>query len=360
MTVATSLIPGLDEIVRHGDQKLRAEAARRIAELFLLRAANLRATHVDLFDGILIGLVPHTEVAERAELAESLSVLGNAPRGLVGQLAGEDEISVAGPLLRRSVVIDDSALIQIARIKGQAHLLAISGRPKLSADLTDVIVHRGDREVVRRAAANAGARFSRAGYSTLIKRAGRDGVLTLTVGRRDDLSGPRLKQLLEGSIDIIRRRLFEVAEPGRQAAIKQAMSEISGAPEVVDSGRDFASAQRTVLALHRDGALNEAALLAFAKSHKHEEAIAALCAMSGVKIATLDRLISGDRNDPILILGKAIGLEWVTVRALILLRLGSSRVPSPADIEIARSNFVRLMPSTAERVVNFWQTRQTA
>ena len=82
--------------------------------------------------------------------------------------------------------------------------------------------------------------------------------------------------------------------------------------------------------------------------------------MSGVKIATLDRLMSGDRHDPVLIVGKAIGLEWATVRALILLRLGPTRVPSPADIENARVNFVRLMPSTAERVVSFWQTRQSA
>ena len=73
--------------------------------------------------------------------------------------------------------------------------------------------------------------FSQAGYSTLIKRAGQDAVLTLTVGQRDDLSGPRLKDLLAGSIDIVRRRLFEVVKPGRQAAIKQAMNEISGVPE---------------------------------------------------------------------------------------------------------------------------------
>jgi uncharacterized protein (DUF2336 family) len=359
MTVAT-LIPGLDEIVRHGDPKRRADAARQIAELFLLRAANLRSAHVDLFDGILTGLVPHAEIAERAELAERLSLLDNAPRALVGQLAREEEISVAGPLLRRSVVIDDGALIEIARAKGQGHLLAISERPTLSGDLTDVIMRRGDREVVRRAAGNAGARFSSAGYSTLIKRAGRDGILTLMVGRRDDLSASQLKELLEGSIDIVRRRLFEVVEPGRQLAIKQAMREISGAGEVVDSGRDFAPAQRAILALHRSGELNEASLLGFAKSHKYEEAVAALCAMSSVNIATIDRLVSEDRHDPVLILGKTIGLEWVTVRALILLRLGPSRVASPADIENARLNFVRLMPSTAARVVSFWQRRQSA
>jgi uncharacterized protein (DUF2336 family) len=360
MTVATSLIPGLDEIVRNGDPKRRAEAARRIAELFLAGAANLRSDHVDLFDGILIELVPHTEISTRVDLAERLSVLGNAPRALVGQLAREDEILIAGPLLRRSPVIDQQDLLEIARIKGQGHLLAMSERPTLSPDLTDVIVRRGDRDVVRRAAGNVGALFSPIGYSSLIKRASHDGVLTLTVGQRDDLSGPQLKELLEGSIDIVRRRLIEVVKPGRQAAIKLVISELSGEPEIVESRRDFVPAQRTILALHRAGELNEAALLGFAKTHKYEEAVAALAAMSGVKIATLDRLIAGDRYDPILIIGKTLDLEWPTVRALILLRLGPSRVASPADIESARVNFARLMPSTAVRVVSFWQTRQSA
>jgi len=263
-------------------------------------------------------------------------------------------------LLRRSRVLDEQVLIEIARLRGQDHLLAMSERPTLSSDLTDVIVRRGDREVVRRAAGNAGAQFSQAGYSTLIKRAGQDGVLTLKVGQRDDLSDTQLKELLAGSIDILRRRLFEVVKPGRQLAIKQAMSEISGVPEKIESRRDFAPAQRKVMALHRDGELNEVALLGFAKAHKYEESVATLSAMSGVKIATLDRLISGDRHDPILVLGKAIGLEWATVRALILLRLGPARIPSPTDIENVRVNFVRLMPLTAERVVNFWQTRQSA
>ena len=360
MTVAIPEISGLDEIIRHGDPQRLAEVSRRITELFLQRAANLQPDHVDLFDGILTGLVSHTEIAARSDLAERLSLLGNAPRALVGQLAREDEILIAGPLLRRSPVIDEAALVEIAHIKGQGHLLAMSERPMLSADLTDVIVSRGDREVVRRAAGNAGAQFSPTGYSALIKRASQDGVLTLTVGRRDDLSESRLKDLLEGSIDIIRRRLIEVVKPDRQAAIGRAMNEISGAIEVVESRRDFAPAQRTILALHRAGELNEAAVLGFAKAYKYEEAVAALAAMSGVKIATLDRLIAGDRYDPILIVGKTIDLEWATVRALILLRLGPSRVASPADIESARVNFGRLMPSTAERVVGFWQTKQPA
>ena len=214
MAAATSLIPGLEDIVRGDDPKRRADAARRIAELFLQGAANFRPDHVDLFDGVLIGLVPHTEITARVDLAERLSLLANAPRALVGQLAREDDIAIAGPLLRRSPVIDEQALVEIARAKSQDHLLAMTERPALSPALTDVMIGRGDRDVVRRTAKNAGAQFSPAGYSTLIQRASQDGVLTITVGQRDDLSEAHLKELLAGSIDVIRRRLYRCGQAG--------------------------------------------------------------------------------------------------------------------------------------------------
>ena len=359
MTAAASLIPGLDDIVRHSDPARRAEAARRISQLFFEDAAKLRSSHVALFDDILIDLVPYVETVARAELAARFSLVANAPRALVGQFARENEILVAGPVLRRSVVLDDDVLLEVARLKGQGHLLAMAERGTLSTGLTDIMIRRGDREVVRRTASNAGAVFSATGYQVLIKRAAQDGVLTLAVGQRSDLSDAHLKQLLAGSLDVVRRRLFELVKPERQAAINRVMNEMVDVPVGIESKRNFVPAQRTILALHRAGNLNEAALLGFAKRFAYEESVAALAAMSGVGIATLDRLISGDRHDPVLILGKFIGLEWATVRALVLLRLGPHRVPAPADLENIRINYARLMPSTAERVVSFWKTRQS-
>jgi uncharacterized protein (DUF2336 family) len=356
MIISPSLIPELDDIISRGDPTRRADAARRISELFLQGAASFRPDHVDLFDGVLTSLVPHAELEARADLAERLSALANAPRGLVGQLAHEDEIAVAGPLLRRSPVIDEKMLIEIASAKSQDHLLAMAERPTLSTGLTDVLVDRGDRNVVRRAAGNAGAAFSSGSYSTMIRRAGQDGILTIRLGQRDDLSSEHLKDLLSGSIDVVRRRLFQVVKPERQADIKQAMAVIS-APSEHQQRRDFLPAQRTVMKLHREGMLGEAALLNFARAFKYEEAVVALSAMTGVRIETLDRLISGDRFDPILIAGKTIDLEWATVRALIVLRLGPNRTAAPADIESARVNYARLMPTTAQRVVAFWKTR---
>ncbi|MCK1508320.1 MULTISPECIES: DUF2336 domain-containing protein [unclassified Bradyrhizobium] len=359
MTVATSLIPGLEDIVKRGDPRRRGEIAHAISQLFFQDAENLRPDVIDLFDNLLIDLVPHAELASRVDLAERFSRLNNAPRRLVSELARENEIAVAGPVLRHSPVLDDAALVEIARLKGQGHLLAMSERPTLSAVITDVLVERGDRDVVRRAAGNAGAVFSLGSYSELIKRAAQDGVLTLRIGQRSDLSGENLKQLLDGTLDVIRRRLSSVVNPVRQVEITRAMAAIEEATLPPGPRRDFSGAQRTVLALHRGGHLGESALFGFAKAYKYEEAIASLSAMSGVRLSVLDRLITGDRYDPILVLGRVLNVSWPTVRALILMWHGPNRTPADADLEQARANFTRLMPTTAERVVNFWRNRQT-
>jgi uncharacterized protein (DUF2336 family) len=357
MAVAFSLIPGLDDIVKYGDAKRRANALRKISDLFVQGAAGFQPDHVDLFDGILVSLVPRTEIEARSELAERLAEIVNAPPLLVRQLVRDDEASIAGPLLRRSPLIDEPTLVEIARMKSQLHLLAIAERLTLSTPITDVIVRRGDRDVIRRVAGNAGAHFSQAGYSGLIRRAGDDGVLALTVGQRDDLSAPMLKDLLERSLDVVRRRLSEEAKPAARAMISRVLGEISGTARPLPGTRDFGPAQRAIVKLHNAGELNEIALLGFAKAHQYEEAIAALSALSSVRIATVDHLVMGERHDPILILGKSIGLEWATVRALIVLRLGPARAPSASDLEEARLNFERLVPSTAQRVLGFWRMR---
>jgi uncharacterized protein (DUF2336 family) len=350
----------LDEFVKRGDPKRLAAVSRGIADLFVQGATGFQTRHVELFDHILTGIVPQTELAARAEIAERIAAIANAPPTLIGRLARENDISVAGPVLRQSPVLEEQALVEIARIRGQDHLLAMTERPKLSPDLTDVIVQRGQRDVIRRTAAHAGAAFSPIGYSALVKRAAKDGVLTITVGQRNDLPERLLKELLAGSVDVVRRRLFDMADPGRQAAVAKAMSEISGKTRQPDKQRDFTPAQRTILSLYRAGDMNEAALLGFAKSYRYSESVAALSAMSGVPIAAVDRLMSGDRHDPVLIISKAIGLEWPTVRALVLLRLGPARMPASTDIDNVRTNYMRLAPSTAERVVTFWRARETA
>ena len=56
----------------------------------------------------------------------------------------------------------------IAKSKGQNHLLAISERASLSEAVTDVLVDRGDTHVHHALAKNSGARFSESGFAALV------------------------------------------------------------------------------------------------------------------------------------------------------------------------------------------------
>ena len=78
--------------------------------------------------------------------------------------------------------------------------------------------------------------------------------------------------------------------------------------------------------------------------------------MSAVPVEVVDRLINGERADPVLILARAAGLGWPTVRAIIGARPGNKL--SSDTLDAAFENFERLTPTTAQRVVRFWQVRQ--
>lgn len=355
---APSNLTELDDLVRTADPRRRAKAVRQLAELFVEGAPSFKSQHVAVFDSVLSALAPATESATRADLAARFASLTNAPPTLVGKLVRDVDARVAGPLLRASPLIDEATLVEIARAMGQPHLLAIAERATLGVPVTDVLVRRGEREVIRCLAANDGATLSSQSYARLIKRAETDGMLAIVVGKRQDLSDELLRKLLDGSVDLVRRRLFEAAAPMRKASIAKTMLEISGdGPTEGPRQRDFVQAERDVVELHRAGQLNRDALLEFARTRKYEETIAVLAAISAIPVAAIDKIVSGERRDSVLVLGKSLGLDWPTVRALLALRLPEGHTSSATDLTLARANFERLSPSTAQRVTKFWKER---
>jgi hypothetical protein len=78
--------------------------------------------------------------------------------------------------------------------------------------------------------------------------------------------------------------------------------------------------------------------------------------MCAVPVEVVDRLMNGERADPVLILARAIGFGWPTVKAILNARPGSK--PSAQTLDAALENFDRLTATTAQRVVRFWQVRQ--
>ena len=99
MTASPSLIPELEEVLQNGTPAKRAEALKKITTLFLDGATHFSEAHVQVFDDVLGRLIAEIETKARGELARRLAPVGNAPPGVVRELAQDDDINVAGPLL---------------------------------------------------------------------------------------------------------------------------------------------------------------------------------------------------------------------------------------------------------------------
>ena len=355
MGAPASLLPELEDVVQHGSAEKRAETLRRITSLFLDGAASFNAHHVSLFDDVIGCLIEEIEAKALAELARRIAPVPNAPAGVVSRLARNDDIEVAGPVLKAGKIADTD-LMTIAQTKSQAHLLALSSRAGISEALSDILVARGDREVVHTIATNQGARLSEGAFTNLVKRAEQDGVLAEKVGQRTDIPPRLFRQLLMQASEVVQKRLLAQAKPETQAEIRRVLAAVTDEVAAKAAPRNYAAAMAAVRALHKERKLTEADVAEYAKAGKYEETIAALATMCAVPVEVVDRLMNGERADPVLILARAANFGWPTVKAVIGSRPGPK--PSSQTIEAAFENFERLTAATAQRVVRFWQVRQ--
>jgi hypothetical protein len=100
-------------------------------------------------------------------------------------------------------------------------------------------------------------------------------------------------------------------------------------------------------------------LAGFAGDGKYEETVVGLAVLSKVPIEVADRLMTGELADPVLILCKAAGMDWLTVKSIITAR-AQDKPPSSQILDAAFANYGRLSASTAHRVVRFWQVKQNS
>ena len=357
MSVPASLLPELEDVVQHGSAEKRAKTLNRITTLFLEGAPRFNDSHVALFDDVIGRLIEEIEVRALAELARRIAPVPNAPAGVVVKLAKNDDIAVAGPVLKQAR-IDDPHLKHIAETKSQAHLLALSARLGISETLADVLVQRGDSEVARSVATNPQARLSENAFTTLVKRAERDGVLAEKVGLRTDIPPRLFRELLIKATDVVQKRLLAQAKPDTRTEIRRVLAKVASEVAAKAAPRNYTAALASVQALHKERKLTETDIADYAKNGQYEETIAALATVSAVPVEVVDRLMSGERADPVLILARAAGFSWKTVREIMNSRPGIK--PATETLNAARENFERLTAPTAQRVVRFWQVRQAS
>jgi uncharacterized protein (DUF2336 family) len=360
MTSQADLIYQLEDILASKYVSRRAEILERVTDLFVVGSGKFSEEHVELFDHVLGKLLENVESAARAQFGSRLATLPDAPPKVIRELALDDSIAVAGPVLRQSERVDQDMLLETAKTKGQSHLLAISGRKALAEAVTDVLVERGDSAVVSCTAKNEGARFSDSGLLTLVEKACDDGELAMSVWLRPDIPRENLVKLFVDASEAVKGQLI-TADPQRAELIKTAVAEASD--QIQSKARaafdDFAQAKAHVSSLYASGQLTEVQLHAYANERSFDKVTVAMSLMCGLPLQLVERAFVQNKPEQILIFAKAIDLSWVTTVTLLLLQAGVSGGARP-QLDQCLASFSRLQSKTAQATLQNLRTKENA
>lgn len=354
MTTVTAILADLESALASRSEEQKNNTIMRVTDMFSARADDYNAEQVSVFDVVIGRLASGVTVQSRVELSERLSSLAKAPHGVVRQLA-LDEIVVARPVLTRSIMLGESDLIAVASTKGRDHMLAITERPDLTTPVTDYLVVKGDRVISHALAHNETAKFSPRGMGLLVTRAFADDALQVALGGRDDIPAELMVNLANAARDSARRRLLNRAAP--QAAPGRAQDDTAQIATAEHSEeRDAAS--KAMRALAAKGQLDETALAGFAQRAATDEVVCAISVLAKISLHASEQAVLGTDRDAVLVIGKAMGWNWTTVKALIGLRPASERLPH--QLERARDNYENLSTATAHRVLQFMRVKEQA
>jgi uncharacterized protein (DUF2336 family) len=352
-----SLIDELNSAVATGGDKQRLRILERITDLFAAGSRGYSADQIALFDDVLQELSADIEVKARARLAHRLAHMNSGPPKLIRSLAFDDKIEVAEPVLAHSRQLSDADLVENATTKSQEHLFAIAQRLKLSESVTDVLVERGDRRVVRKVVRNKGARFSQASYGKLTIRARDDHKLTLALGQRDDLPRQYFLKLLETASASVRAKL-ESADPQAAAAIRDTIDDVATSMqhEVRKASDQYASAKSDAKRRFNVRPFTEATIQARAHAQEFERTVIALSKLGRFPVDLVERALLDKGEDMILILAKAAGCSWTTVRELLQMYV-AERDLQPGDLDRVFKRYKNLTEETARNIIHFYERR---
>ena len=356
MSQEKSFLRDLDEAVSRGTPESRARALWHTTDLMV--TGSYSEDEIWTFGEVIGRLADEIEVTARVQLAKRLARFDGAPVNIIHKLAFDDSIDVAGPILRGSERLEPYALVANVCTKGQSHLLAISQRKSLEETVTDVLVTRGNPEVVNSVATNSGARISEFGFLHMIQRAEGDSILAEQLGLRKDIPRHIFQQLIAKASDDVRKRL-EGERPNMVEQIQSAVTDVAGAlqSKFGPVSRSYFVAKRVVATQHRQGNLNEDSISGYARSHRLEEVTIGLSLLCALPSDVIERAVLDKNREMLLILAKALDFSWATTMALLFLGAKDHRITAK-ELKTLENEFGRLNIETSRSVLEFYQSRK--
>lgn len=136
----------LAELARANEPKRDAALLRATTELFVLDVTHDR-DEIRRYEELATHFLPKVPIADRAFVAQRLSICGDAPSSVVRMLA-RDVIEVATPIIRHSPALGPVDLLSVVAATGVEHHRLVARRSSLAADVARALRLTGDPDVL--------------------------------------------------------------------------------------------------------------------------------------------------------------------------------------------------------------------
>ena len=329
------------KLARDADTEVRSGLAAKIARLAPGLTADEQDTIRRMTHEALVILARDEVPRVRRILSEALKDVADAPPDVIGRLARDVELVVAGPVIEFSPVLTDADLLEIiAGDPVHGSLAAISRRPRVAESVADAISDTDEAEAIAALLANPSAQFREETLDSIIDRAveveswhsplinrpklparaalrlarfvARSLLQTLT--ERKDLDSETAVAVAA----VVRKRLDEEHDPEHTA---DAVAKLDG-ESPLDAARR----------LLEEGKLDQAAVAQTLESGDGEMAMAALAVLAGLPLKVIEKTVQTK---------SAKGLVAVAWKAGLPMRLAErlqgklAKIP-PRDVILAR------------------------
>lgn len=315
----------------------RRKLLNAVTDLFLLDAEPSEVAQ-DHYGEIALRSLPHLDTEGRRQYADNVAGTETLPHRVAVSLANDADAGVARLVLKLSPVLTDTDLAAIAISQTQAHLVAIAERARLPEGVTDILVERGDKTVLRTVSGNEGAQFSDRGFDRLLQRGGDDAAVGEALVRRSDLSPHRAERVLR----IVEQMSDPSVETGSHQAATMARQARQQRREIRLLIADLQAGTRSLgeivdMLAEEDRAFHLAQVIATSAEVSNEQALRVL----------MQRDVSG-----IAVLARVLGLGKDNFQAILTLR-GRRLYFKAKDIEDDLKAYEELDMATAERTIRF-------
>ena len=357
MKSAQICLQDLEALSSERDATKRRELLSKVTDLFFITEQQQSDSDRGVFGGVMERVAFELEVEARAELAERLSSTRFAPHNIVRRLA-EDDIDVARPVIERSKVLTDTDLVDIAYSKGQDHLMAMTKREALSAAVTDVIVQRGNDEVLTSVAGNDGAKFSPKSFQTLAIKATDSSDLRSQLVDRDDVPNEIVEAIKKNVAEKLKKEFS-----GEYSEISS--SEIDHVVELQSENVDFSSLKSDnrmgeltidVEDLFRKGLLAQEKLLEFSEKGMKSELVHALALKADITPDMAFHTLYEAEVPALAVLCRACHFKRETFASLLQERIKTNNLPGDLVVS-ALKRYDALNDETAQRIFRFLKVR---